>query len=53
MLIVVVSIHELSLMRKLTKLLQWAINFGGTKVFGEMEFWFCSIKVSKDLTARK
>ncbi|KAF4633767.1 hypothetical protein G7Y89_g4355 [Cudoniella acicularis] len=23
----------------------WAINFGGTRVFGEMEFWFCSIKV--------
>lgn len=22
-----------------------AINFGGTRVFGEMEFWFCSIKV--------
>jgi hypothetical protein len=23
----------------------WAINFGGTRVYGEMEFWFCSIKV--------
>ncbi|KAH8698690.1 putative arginine permease [Talaromyces proteolyticus] len=23
----------------------WAINFAGTRVFGEMEFWFCSIKV--------
>ncbi|KAI4735791.1 dicarboxylic amino acid permease [Aureobasidium sp. EXF-12298] len=22
-----------------------AINFGGTRVFGEIEFWFCSIKV--------
>lgn len=23
----------------------WAVNFGGTRVFGEMEFWFCFIKV--------
>ncbi|PWY84784.1 hypothetical protein BO70DRAFT_361183 [Aspergillus heteromorphus CBS 117.55] len=23
----------------------WLINVAGTKVFGEMEFWFCSIKV--------
>ncbi|KAL2824979.1 putative arginine permease [Aspergillus pseudoustus] len=23
----------------------WAINLGGTRVFGEMEFWFASIKV--------
>ncbi|KAH6676312.1 putative arginine permease [Halenospora varia] len=23
----------------------WAINLAGTRVFGEMEFWFCSIKV--------
>ncbi|CAD6585763.1 MAG: hypothetical protein TREMPRED_004232 [Tremellales sp. Tagirdzhanova-0007] len=22
-----------------------AVNFGGTRVYGEMEFWFCSIKV--------
>ncbi|PYI03538.1 putative arginine permease [Aspergillus sclerotiicarbonarius CBS 121057] len=26
-------------------LVVWLINVGGTKVFGEMEFWFCSIKV--------
>ncbi|KAH7346679.1 putative arginine permease [Rhexocercosporidium sp. MPI-PUGE-AT-0058] len=23
----------------------WAVNWGGTRVFGEMEFWFCTIKV--------
>lgn len=23
----------------------YAVNFAGTKVYGEMEFWFCSIKV--------
>ncbi|OJJ46426.1 hypothetical protein ASPZODRAFT_142245 [Penicilliopsis zonata CBS 506.65] len=23
----------------------WAVNMAGTRVFGEMEFWFCSIKV--------
>ncbi|PQE06248.1 Amino acid polyamine transporter I protein [Rutstroemia sp. NJR-2017a BBW] len=23
----------------------WTINFAGTRVFGETEFWFCSIKV--------
>ena len=23
----------------------WAINFAGTRAYGEMEFWFCSIKV--------
>jgi yeast amino acid transporter len=23
----------------------WAINFAGTRVYGETEFWFCSIKV--------
>lgn len=23
----------------------WAINWGGTRIFGEIEFWFCSIKV--------
>lgn len=23
----------------------WAINVGGTRIFGEIEFWFCSIKV--------
>ena len=22
----------------------WAINWGGTRIFGEMEFWFCTIK---------
>ncbi|PYH94659.1 putative arginine permease [Aspergillus ellipticus CBS 707.79] len=26
-------------------LVVWLINVGGTRVFGEMEFWFCSIKV--------
>ncbi|OOF98692.1 hypothetical protein ASPCADRAFT_162354 [Aspergillus carbonarius ITEM 5010] len=26
-------------------LVVWLINVGGTKIFGEMEFWFCSIKV--------
>lgn len=25
--------------------MQWAINFAGTRVFGELEFWFASIKV--------
>ena len=24
---------------------QYAINYLGTRAFGEMEFWFCSIKV--------
>ncbi|ORY35346.1 amino acid permease/ SLC12A domain-containing protein [Naematelia encephala] len=23
----------------------WAVNFAGTRVYGEVEFWFCSIKV--------
>ncbi|KKY23693.1 putative arginine permease [Phaeomoniella chlamydospora] len=27
----------------------WAINFGGTRVFGEMEFWFCSIKPQRSV----
>lgn len=30
---------------KTNALAQWAVNFGGTRVFGEIEFWFCSIKV--------
>jgi amino acid transporter len=24
---------------------QFLVNYAGTRVFGEMEFWFCSIKV--------
>lgn len=26
-------------------LVVWAINWAGTRVFGEAEFWFCSIKI--------
>lgn len=26
-------------------LVVWGINYAGTRVYGEMEFWFCSLKV--------